>query len=111
MLTKINKLCGRTSAFTFLFWIQSPESLDQDKSLLFNFLNSIHVPSCVSPLHDRDVNEINLDTGEVEYKKPHFHVVIDYGSGSNKTPSQFFDLIDPIRSYISVANLDRLCFQ
>ena len=108
MLTKINKLCGRTSAFTFLFWVQSPESLDQDKSLLFNFLNSIHVPSCVSPLHDRDVNEINLDTGEVEYKKPHFHVVIDYGSGSNKTPSQFFDLIDPIRSYISVANLDRL---
>lgn len=108
MLSKINKLCGRTSAFTFLFWIQSSETLDQDKSLLFNFLNSLHVPSCVSPLHNKDVNEVNLETGETEYKKPHFHIVIDFGSGANKTPSQFFDLIEPIRNYISVANLDRL---
>ena len=108
MLSVVNKLCGRTSAFTFLYWIQSDESLDQDKSLLFDFLNGIHVPSCVSPLHNRDINEIDPETGEIEYKKWHFHVVIDFGSGANKTPSQFFDLIEPIRKYISVANLDRL---
>lgn len=107
MLSNVNKLCGRTSAFTFLFWIQSyPDSLDHDKSLLFDFLNNLKVSSCVSPLHDKDVNEINVETGEIEYKKAHFHIVIDFGSGSNKTVSQMFDLIEPIREYISIANLD-----
>lgn len=104
--TEINKLCGRSTAVTFLFWIQNyPESLDQDKSFLFNFLLSLKLPSCVSPLHDRDVNEIDPDTGEVEYKKPHFHVVID--AENQKAVKQWFDMLIPVREYISIAPFDR----
>lgn len=104
MLSILNKLCGRTNAFTFLFYPKE----ENDIKLLYDFLNSCKVPSCVSPLHDHDINEINVETGEVEYKKKHFHVVIDYGSGCNKSISQMFDLIEPIRSYIAISNLDKL---
>lgn len=104
MLSILNKLCGRTNAFTFLFYPKSEE----DKRLLFDFLANLKVPSCVSPLHDQDLNEIDVNTGEVEYKDPHFHVALDFGSGQNKTVSQMFDLIYPIRDFVSIAPLDRL---
>ena len=104
MLSILNKLCGRTNAFTFLFYPKSEE----DKQFLFDFLANIKVPSCVGPLHDQDINEINVNSGEVEFKDPHFHVVIDYGSGQNKTVSQMFDLIQPIRKFVGIAPLDRL---
>lgn len=104
MLSILNKLCGRTNAFTFLFY----PKCDDDIRFLFDFLNNVKVPSCVSPIHDHDINEIDVNTGEVEYKPKHFHVVIDYGSGQNKTVSQMFDLIMPIRSLVAIAPLDRL---
>lgn len=104
--TQINKLCGRSSAITCLFWIQSyPESLDQDRALLFNFLSCLKLPSCVSPLHDKDINEIDVDTGEVEYKKAHFHFVVD--AENQKAVKQWFDILAPIREYISIAPFDR----
>ena len=104
MLSILNKLCGRTNAFTFLFYPKSEE----DKQFLFDFLANLKVPSCVSPLHDQDINEIDVISGEVQYKDPHFHVAIDYGSGQNKTVSQMFDLIQPIRKFVAIAPLDRL---
>ena len=61
MLSNLNKLCGRTNAFTFLFYPKE----EKDVKLLYDFLNSCKVPSCVSPLHDHDVNEINVETGEI----------------------------------------------
>lgn len=105
--TDINKKVGRTTAFTFLFWVD-PENVNVSTSLLFTFMRSIRVAGAVSPLHDMDINEVDSVTGEVEYKKPHYHCVIDFGSGNNKTVKQCFDLIDPIRDYISIAPFDKL---
>lgn len=115
MLSEINKLVGRTSAFTFLFYPTSEfdgfswqfADLDSNKALLFEFLNSIKIPSCVSPFHDKDIDSVDVLTGVTILKKPHYHVVIDFGSGSNKSVSQFFDLILPIRNYVGLPALDR----
>ena len=58
MKSFINKLIPRTNAFTFIFWIQDQEnSLDQDRNLLYTFLSSLGVPSCVSPLHLANVKD------------------------------------------------------
>ena len=103
---RLNKEVGRCTAFTFVFWIQD-ERVDYWSDFLFSFLSSIKLPSACSPLHDHDVNEFDFDSGSIEFKKAHFHVVIDFGSGNNKTIKQVFDLIRPIRDYISICPWDR----
>lgn len=108
---KINSEVGRFTAFTFIFWDQDDHedpisSKIYWRDYLFTFLSSIKVPSAVSPCHDQDINEVNSVTGEVEFKKVHWHVVIDFGSGQNKTIKQIYDLIRPIRKYISIAPWD-----
>ena len=107
----LNKNVGRFSAFTFIFWCQNDhDDIESDKiywrNYLYTFLSSLRVPSAVSPIHDQDINEVDSVSGEVEFKKPHFHVVIDFGSGSNKSIKQIYDLINPIRQYISIAPFD-----
>ena len=104
MLSSVIKSCGRTSAFTFLVY----PTCEEDRNKLFDFLSNLKVPSCLSPLHNKDVNEINTETGETEFKKEHYHCVIDFGSGANKTVSQMFDLITPIRDMAAIANLDKI---
>lgn len=100
----LNDKVGRCTAFTFVFWVTSPD----DETLLYSFLNSLKVPSCVSPLHDQDVDEVIIETGEIKFKPSHFHVVIDFGSGQNKTIEQCFVLISPIRNKISISPFDKL---
>ena len=48
-----------------------PESLPDDWK---EKLNDLHIPSLISPLHDKDVTE----TGE--FKKPHFHILLKYSN-------------------------------
>lgn len=108
MKSFINKLISRTNAFTLIFWIQDGEnSLDQDTSLLFSFLSNIKVPSCVGPLHNQDVNETDVITGETEFKKWHYHFVLDFDK-TKKSVSQLYDLIAPIRKYVSLPPLDQI---
>ena len=102
----INKRCGRSTAITFLFYLQKDHDPNDDRSLLFNFLLSLKLPSCVSPLHDKDVNEIDVGTGVIEYKPSHYHIVID--AENQKAVSQWFDYLYPIRDYVSIAPFDRL---
>ena len=107
----LNKNVGRFSAFTFVFWCQNSyddpvTDINYWRNYLYSFLSSLRVPAAVSPCHDRDINEVDTYTGLCEYKKAHFHVVIDFGSGSNKSIKQIYDLINPIRSYISIAPFD-----
>lgn len=40
----------------------------------YNIIDSLHVPFCISPLHDRDVT----DSGEL--KKPHYHIILTFSS-------------------------------
>lgn len=97
---------GRTTAFTVVYWLQS-DDIDSEKSFLFKFLSSCGVPCCCSPLHDEDINELETSSGDVEFKKAHFHLVFDFGSGQNKTVKQCFELIEAIRDYISIAPFDK----
>lgn len=105
----LNNKVGRVTAFTFIFWDQRDrdDSLSYWESYLFSFLSSLRVMAAVSPCHNLDINEINTDTGEIEYKYPHWHVVIDFGSGNTKTIKQIFDLISPIRDFISITPWDK----
>jgi len=89
---------GRTNAIQFLFWLDFDDYSNKD--ILFNYLLNCRVESCVSPLHDKDMN-----LGEP--KKPHYHVMMTFGSGKNKSVRQWFTLIDPIRDFISVAPFDK----
>ena len=109
--TKINKEVGRVTSFTFIFWDQDdhedPESsIIYWQNYLYTFLEALKVPSAVSPCHRFDINEVDASTGLIEFKKVHWHVVIDFGSGQNKTIKQIFDMIRPIRKYISIAPWD-----
>lgn len=62
-----------------------PESADSDfGSKLKNF----HVPYLLSPLHDKDKD----DVGNI--KKPHFHLIVCFDSV--KTIQQFIDIVKPL---------------
>lgn len=61
------------------------------ESLPDNWLDIIadwHVPCCISPLHDKDVN------ANGESKKPHYHIILQFTG--NKTFEQVFELIAPL---------------
>lgn len=89
---------GRTNAVQFLFWLDFDDYSYRD--ILFNFLENLKLESCVSPLHDKD-----LDLGRP--KKPHYHVMIYWGSGKNKSVRQIMTVLQPIRTFISVAPWDK----
>ena len=105
--SRLNKEVGRCTSFTFVFWDQDPVNYSSYLKLC-SFLNSLKVPSCFSPEHDRDSDECDPDSLEPIPKPSHWHVVIDFGSGNNKTINQCFELLDPIREFISIAPFDKL---
>ena len=80
MKSFINKLIPRTNAYTFIFLDSGSRKILLIKILNFYmiFLSNLGVPSCVSPLHSQDINEIDVETGETEFKKWHFHFVLDF---------------------------------
>lgn len=55
---------SKTRYWSFLLYLDSmnPNYID--------FLNDLHIPVAISPLHDKDINP----TGEI--KKPHYHVIV-----------------------------------
>lgn len=55
----------RVRAWSFILY---PDSLPND--WLHEFEN-LQIPVCISPLHDKDVNEL-----DEEQKKPHYHVIM-----------------------------------
>lgn len=62
------------------FWIAYPDSMPENWA---DIIIDSHVPTLVSPLHDKD---IDLDGSE---KKPHYHILTMYSG--NKTYEQFRD--------------------
>lgn len=70
-----------------------------DDSLPDNYLSIIqnwHVPVLLSPVHDLDTN-----ADETE-KKKHIHVMIDFGSGQNKSFDQVKSMTDQLRGSIPI---------
>lgn len=66
-------------------FVAYPESLPE------NWLDIIadwHVPCCISPLHDKDIN------ADGEAKKPHYHIVLQFTG--NKSYDQILELIKPL---------------
>lgn len=59
----------KARSFTFLLY---PESSPEDFE---RRLEDIGLPIAISPLHDKDVARVDEETGEIEYKKPHYHVI------------------------------------
>ena len=71
-----------------------PESAPAD---WLQILDSLHVPALVSPLHDKDINN-----GDGDYKKEHFHVLVMYDG--KKSMSQF----DELRQAIGGVGIERV---
>lgn len=101
----INELCGRSNQYQFIFYCQ-PDEIEK-KTMFFNFLSSLQLACCVSPHHCLDVDHVDEDTGEVEFKKGHFHFIIYYGAGKNKSVRQVLSLLDPILPYCAYAPFDK----
>lgn len=97
----LNDKSLRRTAITFTYWVTP----DNDYIKLATFLGSLKVGCLVSPLHDKDVNRIDPDTGEIEYKKAHYHVIVDIDA--LKTIIQWFQILAPIRDAVSLAPWDR----
>lgn len=69
---------GRSNIWAFIIY---PDSWpDNWHELISNF----HVPCAVSPLHDADLN------GDGTEKKPHRHVLINFGLGKKKSEEQVY---------------------
>lgn len=111
----ITDRCKLPFAITFLFYpyqglsdSYNPNDLDfynfQDYSdVLYHFLSDLMIESCISPLHCFDVDpDMNS-----KYKLPHYHVLITLGSGGKKSVRQWFELLEPIRDFISIAPFDK----
>ena len=110
----ITDRCKYPFAITFLFYpfhdmpsgtyIPDQDIIYTDYSdVLFNFLSDLLIESCVSPLHQFDVDPDMVG----HYKDPHYHVLITLGSGGKKSVKQWFELLEPIRDFISIAPFDR----
>lgn len=61
-----------------------------------NIIQGFHVPVLLSPVHDAD---LNADESE---KKKHIHVMIDFGSGQNKSYDQVFELTSQLKGSIPI---------
>lgn len=70
-------------------FVAYPESLPEN---WLDIISDWHVPCCVSPLHDADVN------ADGEKKKPHYHIVFQFTG--NKTFEQVTQLIAPLNATI-----------
>ena len=62
-----------------------PESLPEN---WLDIISGWHVPVCVSPLHDKDID------ANGEQKKPHYHVVLQFTG--NKSYEQIVEMIAPL---------------
>lgn len=67
---------GRTRTFAFIMY---PDSMADN---FIDKLTEFHVPTLISPLHDKDVNPDGTP------KKPHYHVLIMYDSVKTLTQAQ-----------------------
>lgn len=71
-----------------------------EDSLPDNYLQIIsyewHVPTLLSPVHDAD---LNADSTE---KKKHIHIMIDFGSGQNKSYDQVLNLTKKLHGTVPV---------
>ena len=73
------KYKSRDKARYFCFLLY-PDSSPAD---VFQRLVDLGQPMAISPAHDRDISEINKETGEITYKKKHVHVI--YVANNNVT--------------------------
>lgn len=64
-----------------------PDSLPDE---WLKFIEDLHVPALLSPLHCPV-----SDDGE-EQKKPHYHLLLDFGSNAKKTLEQIDSLLKPL---------------
>ena len=63
--------------FVFLLYPDSSPENVEDK------LESLGQPIAISPLHDKDIAEVDKETGEIRYKKEHRHCI--YVANNNVT--------------------------
>lgn len=73
------KFKSREKARYFCFLLY-PDSCPKD---VLERLTALGQPIAISPKHDKDVAEVNKDTGEIRYKKTHVHVI--YVANNNVT--------------------------
>lgn len=92
---RVRKPENKARYFTFLLY---PESTPED---FVTKLESLSLPMAISPLHNQDVSEIDTDSGEVKYKKEHYHVI--YAANNPVTPSSVRDRIKRTLGKESVA--------
>lgn len=68
--------CKKSRYWTFLIY---PDSAPKN---WYELLEDLHLPTCVSPLHDRDVNP------DGEIKKAHYHVMICWDGPTSQSNVQ-----------------------
>ena len=71
---KLNKEVGRVTSFTFVFWVQDDHEDSESSKIywrdyLYSFLSNIKIPSACSPLHDKDIDKVDMLSGDCKFKK------------------------------------------
>lgn len=70
-----------------------PESLPENYDVV---ISNWHIPVALSPMHDKDKN------GDDTEKKKHYHLMIDFGAGSNKAQKQVREFTDQLNGTIPI---------
>lgn len=84
-MSKSNLIRGRN--WTFILY---PDSCNKNfKSII----DDLHISWCLSPYHDKDTT-INYETGEIEKKKEHYHVLLTFEG--NKSYEQIYEICSSV---------------
>ena len=70
-----------------------PQSLPNN---YLSIIQSWHIPCVLSPLHDMDIN------ADLTEKKKHYHLLLDFGSGQNKSFDQVKSFTDQLNGTIPI---------
>lgn len=70
-----------------------PDSMPDNS---FEIIQNWHIPCALSPLHDKDRNGDNTE------KKKHYHLMLDFGSGQNKSYDQVRSFTDQLNGTIPI---------
>lgn len=70
-----------------------PDSLPDD---FMSIIQGWHIPCALSPLHNKDLN------GDMTEKKKHYHLMLDFGSGQNKSFDQVKSFTDQLNGTIPI---------
>lgn len=93
LLKESKKFNGEQKRSNLWVCVVYPDSLPDN---FYQIIANWHIPCALSPLHNKDKN------GDETEKKKHYHLMIDFGSGQNKSFNQVLQFTEQLNGTIPI---------